>query len=344
MADSITTVPLAALGEAAPDFVIGQNATLSDFRGQPVVLAFFPSDWDPSRPHQLALYDKLFGKLAVGSHIVGVAAEDDWCEVDLSADRPVRFPLLHKLSDRPDIARLYGVEGRQALFVLDADGVVTWLHISASGFMPTASELERALKGAEHGGLSRRQFLVAAAAVSFAVALLPRLGKAQTETPQAQVSTNITLRVNGQNHTFEADSRTTVLDALRERIGLTGTKKGCDHGQCGACTIHVNGRRANACLMLAKQAEGAEITTVEGLAHGDKLHPVQAAFIKHDGFQCGYCTSGQIMSGVACIHEGHAGSNAEIKEWMSGNICRCGAYVGICDAIAEANSQMGGRK
>ena len=128
----------------------------------------------------------------------------------------------------------------------------------------------------------------------------------------------------------------TLLDALRERIGLIGTKKGCDHGQCGACTVHVDGRRMNSCLMLAMQAEGRKITTIEGLAQGETLHPVQVAFIKHDGFQCGYCTSGQIMSAVACLREGHARTRDEIAEWMSGNICRCGAYPGICAAIEDA--------
>jgi xanthine dehydrogenase YagT iron-sulfur-binding subunit len=131
----------------------------------------------------------------------------------------------------------------------------------------------------------------------------------------------------------------TLLDALRERLKLTGTKKGCDHGQCGACTVLVNDRRINACLMLAVQAQGHRITTIEGLAQGGDLHPMQAAFIRHDGFQCGYCTPGQIMSAIACIQEGHAGSEAEIEEWMSGNICRCGAYNGIRQAIIEVNAE-----
>lgn len=116
---------------------------------------------------------------------------------------------------------------------------------------------------------------------------------------------------------------------------MTGTKKGCDHGQCGACTVHINGRRANSCLVLAMQAEGDKITTIEGLARGEDLHPMQAAFIKHDGFQCGYCTPGQIMSAVACVKEGHTKDDEEIREWMSGNICRCGAYPGILAAVKE---------
>ena len=150
----------------------------------------------------------------------------------------------------------------------------------------------------------------------------------------------LNLKINGTAQTLEVDPRTSLLDALRERLHLTGTKKGCDHGQCGACTVLVNGRRINSCLALALCHDGDEITTIEGLAHGEELHPVQAAFIKHDGFQCGYCTPGQICSAVACIEEGHANTDGEIREWMSGNLCRCGAYPNIVAAIREANGQM----
>ena len=132
----------------------------------------------------------------------------------------------------------------------------------------------------------------------------------------------------------------TLLDALRERLGLTGTKKGCDQGQCGACTVLVDGRRVNACLTLAVMAEGAPITTIEGLAKGDALHPLQAAFIAHDGFQCGYCTSGQIMSAAGLLAEGHAHSDDEVREQMSGNICRCGAYPNIVAAIQQARKEV----
>jgi xanthine dehydrogenase YagT iron-sulfur-binding subunit len=130
--------------------------------------------------------------------------------------------------------------------------------------------------------------------------------------------------------------RATLLDLLRERLRLTGTKKGCNRGECGACTVHLDGRRVNACLVLAVSADGAEVTTVEGLARGEQLHPVQEAFIEADAFQCGFCTPGQIMSAVACIREGHTGSNEEIREWMSGNICRCSAYPQIAAAVAAA--------
>src|SRR5436305_2609741 len=144
----------------------------------------------------------------------------------------------------------------------------------------------------------------------------------------------ITLRVNGKSYPLKIEPQVTLLDALRERIGLTGSKKGCDRGQCGACTVLADGHRINACLALAASYEGADITTVEGLAHGDELHPVQAAFIKHDGFQCGYCTSGQIMSAVGLLKEG-CPPGLGVRECMSGNICRCGAYNGIVAAIEE---------
>ncbi|WP_168806159.1 (2Fe-2S)-binding protein [Chitinophaga oryzae] len=143
----------------------------------------------------------------------------------------------------------------------------------------------------------------------------------------------VSLEVNGKAYQLSVEPRVTLLDLLREQLNLTGTKKGCDHGQCGACTVHVNGQRINSCLTLAVMQEGKKITTIEGLAQGDTLHPVQEAFIEHDGFQCGYCTPGQIMSAVACIREGHAGSPEEIREFMSGNICRCGAYDNIVAAI-----------
>ena len=154
---------------------------------------------------------------------------------------------------------------------------------------------------------------------------------------------SISLNVNGVIRNVELDdSRVTLLDLLRERLDLTGTKKGCDRGQCGACTVHVDGRRINSCLALAISHDGSEVLTIEGLAKGDALHPVQAAFIAHDGLQCGYCTPGQIMSAVGLIQEGHAGDDAErVREGMSGNLCRCGAYPRIVLAIKQARGQIG---
>jgi xanthine dehydrogenase YagT iron-sulfur-binding subunit len=146
---------------------------------------------------------------------------------------------------------------------------------------------------------------------------------------------SIALTINGRSVLLDLDPRTSLLDALREHLRLTGTKKGCNQGACGACTVLLDGRRINACLTLAAMHNGASITTVEGLATGEELHPLQRAFIDHDAFQCGYCTPGQLMSGVACIAEGHTGSADEIRAWMSGNICRCGAYPGIVRAVAD---------
>jgi len=151
----------------------------------------------------------------------------------------------------------------------------------------------------------------------------------------------ITLRINGKAETLRLEPRVTVLDALRDRLGHTGTKKGCDHGTCGACTVLVDGKRVLSCLTLAVTAQGKEITTIEGLADGDRLHPVQQAFLDCDGFQCGFCTPGQIVSAAACIHEGHARTDDEIREWMSGNLCRCSAYPNIVDAVRQAAQAMG---
>ncbi len=156
------------------------------------------------------------------------------------------------------------------------------------------------------------------------------------------MSLSVTFTVNGIERTVElADPRVTLLDLLRERLDLTGTKKGCDRGQCGACTVLLDGRRINSCLVLAVGQDGAHVETIEGLAHGDELHPVQAAFVAHDGFQCGFCTPGQIMSAVGLIREGYAGDDPErVREGMSGNLCRCGAYAGITEAVLEAQRSL----
>jgi len=195
---------------------------------------------------------------------------------------------------------------------------------------------------------TRRKFIKQVAGTSAAIAIGPNLlsaasldqAKATSASGAASDSVKVNLKINGKDYALDVDPRVTLLDALRERLHLTGSKKGCDHGQCGACTVLVNDRRINSCLSLAVTHEGDEITTIEGLAHGEELHPIQAAFIEHDGFQCGYCTPGQICSAVACVKEGHANSDDEIREWMSGNICRCGAYPNILAAIKEAKTKV----
>jgi xanthine dehydrogenase YagT iron-sulfur-binding subunit len=192
-------------------------------------------------------------------------------------------------------------------------------------------------------GWSRRTFLGTTVGSTMTLTLLERARSAPAEAPQksADSSVDVSLRVNGQQHELNLDSRTTLLDALREHIGLTGSKKGCDHGQCGACTVMVDNRRVLSCLTFAAMADGGEVTTIEGLAGADgSLHPMQQAFIDHDAFQCGYCTPGQIMSAVACVKEDHANDAAEVREYMSGNICRCAAYPNIVDAVLEAKQKM----
>ena len=186
---------------------------------------------------------------------------------------------------------------------------------------------------------SRRFFLKASGAL-VALAAIPSTVKAYYQDvrnyliPPKQTLPQ-TLTINKQSYKLTADTRATLLDVLREELHLTGTKKGCDHGQCGACTVHVDGQRVLSCLTLTAMLPGKKVTTIEGLADGENLHPMQEAFIECDGFQCGYCTPGQIMSAVACVKEGHTKSVAEIKEFMSGNLCRCGAYNVIVEAIQK---------
>ncbi len=197
-------------------------------------------------------------------------------------------------------------------------------------------------------GMSRRTLVLGSACGG--VAMTKKVDAAKpspraTRLPKGVVEPDgatITLTVNGREHQIpKLRPHTTLLEALRDHLGLTGTKKGCGLGQCGACTVHVDGRPVNSCLALAVMQQGRAVTTIEGLAEDDQLHPLQAAFIKHDAFQCGYCTSGQIMSGVACVADGEAGSDHAIRERMSGNICRCGAYPGILAAVREFAGREG---
>jgi xanthine dehydrogenase YagT iron-sulfur-binding subunit len=207
-------------------------------------------------------------------------------------------------------------------------------------------DLEPITDNSASRGLSRRSFLsglgaagVLAGAAPLAVAA-PALEPARQDQAETSGTNNVTLRINGKDYPLRnLDPRATLLDTLRERLHFTGTKKGCDHGQCGACTVHVNGRRVNSCLSFALMHEGDEITTIEGLGQPGNLHPMQAAFVEHDGYQCGYCTSGQIMSAVALLKEPIGPSDDEVKQAMSGNICRCGAYTKILTAVKQVRSR-----
>jgi xanthine dehydrogenase YagT iron-sulfur-binding subunit len=244
--------------------------------------------------------------------------------------------------------------GDDGVFVLDEAGRV---RFSQAPSLELTSALAEALAAAgrellglpARPGITRRDLAIKSLVAGFGLVLLANCHPRSAERPAASAApgaaTNSTdidvvLRINRQDRRLRIDARASLLDVLREQLALTGTRKGCDHGQCGACTVLRDGRAVNACLTLAAAAEGAEITTIEGLANGDKLHPLQAAFISHDAFQCGYCTSGQIMAGVAVIREGRARSDAEVRQQMSGNICRCGAYPNIIAAIQAARKEV----
>ena len=356
----ITPLPVGAL---APDFTLshapGAPISLHQWRGQPVILAFYPSGWDPARAVQREQYNKLLSQVrGAGAELLGLSMDGPLCQLAF-ADEQVQFPLLADLEPEGRVAKQYGVAGRQALFVVDGAGVIRWSHVSPVGIAPRTEELLAALdslrptpksSGRKSSGLSRREFMAATLAAAFALTLPFGAEQASAQgpgtvapklTPGSSSSAGtmpVTLTVNGTDHALQIEPRVTLLDALRERIGLTGSKKGCDHGQCGACTVQVDGRRINSCLSLAVANQGKKITTIEGLASGEDLHPMQAAFLTHDGFQCGYCTPGQIMSAVALLEEPVGPADSDVRESMSGNICRCGAYPNIVAAIQEVRS------
>ncbi len=353
-------------GSFAPDFRIpgpaGQPASrLSDLRGQPVLLAFSPPGWDPARTEGLAQINRILSASGAGE-LLRLSPGNEASRAEFAGE-DVPIAVLTDSRLPAEAAELYGVAGRQALFVLDADGTVRWQYAAAPGIVPQAEDLRAALSALsapasppspERTGLTRREFLAAALGVALVLAAPlapahaeelkpfppPALGQSAALLPPSSVGTiPVTLHVNGTAHTLQIEPRVTLLDALRERIGLTGSKKGCDHGQCGACTVHAGGKRINSCLALAVAYQGKQITTIEGLAQGETLHPVQAAFIRHDGFQCGFCTPGQIMSASALLNEPIGPTDADVRDSMSGNLCRCGAYTNIIAAIQEVRGQ-----
>ncbi|HEU4642672.1 MAG TPA: 2Fe-2S iron-sulfur cluster-binding protein [Gemmatimonadaceae bacterium] len=309
--------PLLAIGDEAPDFTLPdgtgpEGARLRDLRGEPVVIAFHGDGGDERHEASVRACDEIAAELPQRQH--------------------VRLLSL-SLETHGAIARRYGVAGDWAVFVVDEQGRISRRHLAAD-----------AAPGSFAWGCSRREFI--AAAVGAAVALTLARAAARAE-PLARIVAapedtgslmHVTLDVDGKTVALELDPRVTLLDALRDYAGITGPKKGCDHGQCGACTVHVDGRRVLSCLTFAAMQQGKRITTVEGLATGDTLHPVQRAFIEHDGFQCGYCTSGQLMSAVAMLDEPWGPTDDDVREAMSGNICRCGAYPGIVAAIQQVRA------
>ena len=352
-----------SLGASAPDFLLlpvaGRSAQrLSDLRGQPVLLAFSAPGWDPARAEGLAQINRILMQSGFSGELLSLSPGETGTQAVFSGEQ-APIPILANVHLTEDTAALYGVSGQQALFVLDEAGIIRWRYAADAGGSPRAEELLVGLSSLSapsispntRSGLSRREFLAAALGVALVLTTLSSPARAQgTLAPPALLPPNllppssvgtvpVTLQVNGASHTLRIEPRVTLLDALRDRIGLTGSKKGCDHGQCGACTVHADGKRINSCLALAVAYQGKQITTIEGLASGDALHPVQAAFIEHDGFQCGFCTPGQIMSASALLKEPIGPDDADVRESMSGNICRCGAYPNIVAAIQSVRKE-----
>jgi xanthine dehydrogenase YagT iron-sulfur-binding subunit len=345
-------------GDEAPDFELaapGSTRRLSDFRGSPVVLAFHGAHWDPARAEHIEMYNRLIASLGgvAGARLLEIGGDGPWRDLRF-ADEAIALPICSP-SDA-SIAARYGAGDEPAVFVIDGEGIVRWAQVGALS-LTNPSEIARAISVVAEPFVNaanadavrqrepaspwtRRDFVATTLAAAFALALRPVEAKAQRiaalgTTAAGQSARSVTLNINGHDLELQLEPRVTLLDALREYAGLTGSKKGCDHGQCGACTVHIDGRRELSCLTFAMMQEGHRITTIEGLANGDQLHPMQQAFITHDGFQCGYCTSGQIMSAVAVLDESWGPSDDDVREAMSGNICRCGAYPGIVAAVQE---------
>ena len=348
MATIMTQEPVPALqpGDTVPNGPLPDGSTLFEQRGRPIILAFAPSEWNPAQAHQSEIFARLSQEFD-SSEALTEAAPQAW----------------HSLDYRGELAAYLGVTGQRALLLLDEEGVLRWQTVVEPGQEIRTGQILAALQALHPepevvsntgttskietatSGMSRRTFVTATLAAAALLALPTMAVAAPDDTFASPTPTDdrpamlpIELNINGKNHRLQLDPRTALLDALRENLHLTGTKKGCDHGQCGACTVHLDGHSALSCLTLAVMAQGKTITTIEGLAKGDTLHPMQAAFIKHDAFQCGYCTPGQIMSATALLADPHTrhGSAVEIREAMSGNLCRCAAYPNIIAAIEEA--------
>jgi xanthine dehydrogenase YagT iron-sulfur-binding subunit len=308
---------------------------------RPLVLATLER-WSATAEQQLAIRAQLRG---LGAQLLVVT------ESGTTLIGPDDEPM--QLASIPPQARAWGLE----LSVIDADGQTRWSQHIAELNEPPAEALLRALRSAVEtmsgtgSGSSRRDLLIASLVASLALALTgcgtlrhaPAIEAAlDPPVPHAPApgTVPVTLKVNGAAYALELEPRVTLLDALRERLGLTGTKKGCDHGQCGACTVLVDGTRLNACLTLAVQHDGREVLTIEGLARGEALHPLQAAFIEHDALQCGYCTPGQILSALGLLSEGSSLDEAAVREGLSGNLCRCGAYSNIVAAVRAVQARI----
>ncbi len=338
---SLTLMEALPVGSLAPDVALqteGVMQSIQSLRGEPAIIVFLAEHWDPAQDQLLDTCQRILQSAGSDGKLVRISVGANQCELDFEDKSSFQFPIVGNLG--AEAAASFGVAGKQAIFVLDQNGRICWSYISDGGGGPDFNKLVAAVdRTTGKPQVTRRELLAVGMAATLCL-VLPNFGFASTIARRAdRAKTRTTaLTVNGKPYELQIDGGLSLLDALREKIGLMGTKKGCDHGQCGACTVHVDGRRVNSCLTLAAQVEGTRITTIEGLASNGQLNAVQQAFISHDGLQCGFCTSGQIMSAMACIKEGHTSNEQEIKEWMSGNICRCGAYPGICAAIQEAKN------
>ena len=352
------------VGDAAPDFALavadGEATMLSDLRGGSVLLVLASPHWDPASELLAALYPSRTDGAAAPRVVMerrpeitsrfGVRGSSALYVVDEHGVIRWRYVAGVDVVPQSSVDREY--RSLDSLRSLGMTPAVIPSAVEGSALVPRSIETS---DDDARSSLTRRDFVqsaVMAAAALAAAALAPAVANATPSVAESAPTSSfagamrITLDVNGRPLALDVEPRVTLLDALRERAGLTGTKKGCDHGQCGACTVHIDGRRVLSCLTLAVMVpDGAHVTTIEGLAQGDTLHPMQQAFIAHDGFQCGYCTSGQIMSATAVVKEPWGPADDDVREAMSGNICRCGADPGIVAAVQsvrQARSAEGG--